>query len=175
MNEKENKYLSLKAAAELYGYTRDHLGLMIRRGKLNGIKLGSYYVVTNEWMIQYIKNFADPDHSTSKNKMSNRFLTEALVTAEKIENSNILNEISLSEEHKNDLERELSKELSLLSIIKKDHKEIKKETYVDTVKKSSNFEDSKLKLVNENPYVILPIRKMNSDEIENILNRATNK
>lgn len=175
MNEKENKYLSLKAAAQLYGYTRDHLGLMIRQGKLNGIKLGSYYVVTNDSILQYIKNFADPSHSTSKNKMSNRFLTEALVTAKKVKNPNILNEISLNEEYKNDLERELSEELSLLSIAKKDPKEIKKETYTDMAKKLSNVEDSKLKLINEHPYIILPIRKMNSDEIEDILNRTLNK
>ncbi|MEK7087246.1 MAG: hypothetical protein AAB648_00740 [Patescibacteria group bacterium] len=172
MNEKENKYLSLKAAAELYGYTRDHLGLMIRQGKLNGMKLGSYYVVTNEWMLQYIKNFADPSHSTSKNKMSNRFLTEALAAAQNLKNPNISNSIPLNEEHKNDLERKLSEELSLLSIIKKDPEEIKKETYIDTVKKLSNFEDSKLKLVNEHTYVILPIRKMNSNEVEDILNRT---
>lgn len=66
------KYLSLKAAGQLYGYTRDHLGLMIRLGKLNGIKLGSYYVTTNEWMNEYIRKFANPKHPTLKNKLSNK-------------------------------------------------------------------------------------------------------
>lgn len=175
MNEKENKYLSLKAAAELYGYTRDHLGLMIRQGKLNGIKLGSYYVVTNEWMLQYIKNFADLSHSTSKNKMSNKFLIEALITAQNLKNPDSSNTISLNEEHKNDLERELSEELSLLSIAKKYPKEIEKETYTDMAKKLSNVEDPKPKSFNDNPYIILPIRKMNSSEVEEILNRILNK
>ncbi len=45
------KYVSLKTAAGLYSYSRDHLGLMIRQDKLKGVKLGSYYVTTNEWMI----------------------------------------------------------------------------------------------------------------------------
>jgi|SRR3989344_932733 len=72
------KYLSLKAAGQLYGYTRDHLGLMIRLRKLNGIKLGSYYVTTNEWMDEYVKKFANPNHPTLKNKLSNKFLSEAL-------------------------------------------------------------------------------------------------
>lgn len=71
------KYLSLKAAGQLYGYTRDHLGLMIRLGKLNGIKLGSYYVTTSEWMSEYIKKFANPNHPTLKNKLSNKFLSKA--------------------------------------------------------------------------------------------------
>lgn len=71
------KYLSLKAAGQLYGYTRDHLGLMIRLKKLNGIKLGSYYVTTSEWMNEYIKKFANPKHPILKNKLSNKFLSEA--------------------------------------------------------------------------------------------------
>src|SRR3990167_1269816 len=72
------KYLPLKTAAQLYGYTRDHLGLMIRQNKLKGIKLGSYYVTTNKWMTDYIKNFADPNHPASRGKLSNKFLTEIL-------------------------------------------------------------------------------------------------
>ena len=73
-----NKYLSLKTAAQLYGYTRDHLGLMIRQGKLKGKKLGNYYVTTNDLMIEYIKNFADPSHPAIRNKLSNKFLTRIL-------------------------------------------------------------------------------------------------
>ena len=51
---------------------------MIRLGKLNGIKLGSYYVTTDEWMNEYVKKFANPNHPTLKNKLSNKFLSEAL-------------------------------------------------------------------------------------------------
>src|SRR3989344_559690 len=72
------KYLSLKTAAQFYGYTRDHLGLMIRQNKLKGKKLGNYYITTNEWVLEYIKNYADPIHSTAKNKLSNRFVSEIL-------------------------------------------------------------------------------------------------
>lgn len=78
----DSKYISLKSAAGLYGYTRDHLGLMIRQGKLQGVKLGSYYVTTNEWMAEYIKNFADPNHPTAKGKLSNRFLSKILSAPE---------------------------------------------------------------------------------------------
>ncbi|MCX6813813.1 MAG: hypothetical protein NT078_01095, partial [Candidatus Azambacteria bacterium] len=67
------KYLPLKTAAQLYGYTRDHLGLMIRQNKLKGIKLGSYYVTTAEWTTEYIKKYADPNHPVNKNKLSNKF------------------------------------------------------------------------------------------------------
>ncbi|MDP2638867.1 MAG: hypothetical protein Q8P06_01715 [Candidatus Azambacteria bacterium] len=75
-NSSSNKYLSLKTAAGLYGYTRDHLGLMIRQDKLKGTKIGSYYVTTGEWMADYIKKFADPKHPASRNKLSNKFLKE---------------------------------------------------------------------------------------------------
>ncbi len=96
-----NKYISLKAAAELYGYTRDHLGLMIRQSKLKGIKLGSYYVTTGQWMADYVKNFAALNHPTLKNKLSNKFLTEASSSkkekVQKYDTDNSLKEIILEE------------------------------------------------------------------------------
>ncbi len=73
----EPKYISLRDAARTYGYTRDHLGLMIRQNKLKGEKLGSYYVTTDGWMVDYIKNFADLGHPTVKNKFSNKFSLNA--------------------------------------------------------------------------------------------------
>lgn len=118
MNDSK-KYLSLKAAGQLYGYTRDHLGLMIRLGKLNGIKLGSYYVTTSEWMNEYVKKFANPNHPILKNKLSNKFLSETL---------------------QNDFQKKLSNDL--------------------------------LDLTNNNHYAILPIRKMESNEKDEILRRT---
>lgn len=182
MNENENKYLSLKAAAELYGYTRDHLGLMIRRGKLSGRKLGNYYVVTNEWMLQYIKNFADPGHPASKNKMSNRFLTEALAFNEKTKKtiiSSIQKEFSTKKTYKkeseNSLEKELRDELSILSMSKKYPKEIENINYIGIAQKLGTTQNIESKLVIDHPYIILPIRKMNTNEIEDILNRTINQ
>lgn len=179
MSENENKYLSLKAAARLYGYTRDHLGLMIRRGKLNGRKLGNYYVVTNEWMLQYIKNFADPAHPVAKNKMSNRFLLEALNFNKEAKNANVSSapkqftaKKRYEKEPENDLEKKLKKDLSLVSLPKKYLQEIKSENYIGLAKKIDNVENLESKLVVEHPYIILPIRKMNAGEREDILNRV---
>lgn len=179
MSENENKYLSLKAAAQLYGYTRDHLGLMIRQGKLNGRKLGNYYVVTNDSVLQYIKNFADPGHPASKNKMSNRFLAEALDFNKGIKNidtSSMKKQISVKERYKkepeNNLEKELLEDLSLLSVLKKNIKEAKIENYITSARESSNFSGPELNLLIEQPYIILPIRKMNAGEREDILNRV---
>ncbi len=182
MNKNENKYLSLKAAAGLYGYTRDHLGLMIRQGKLSGIKLGSYYVVTNESMIQYIKNFADPGHPASKSKMSNKFLTEAFAISNKT-NSNNISSVSRSfsakksfkEGPSSNLERELSHDLSILSAPKEYPKVIENRGSIGVAKKSVNFENPEVKLAVEHPYIILPIRKMNTNEREDILNQTLNK
>lgn len=179
MNENENKYLSLKAAAQLYGYTRDHLGLMIRQGRLNGVKLGSYYVVTNDSMLQYVKNFADPLHPASKNKMSNRFLSEALNFNKEIKNadtSGIPKQFAAKKRHKKEpesnLEKELREDLSLLSSLGKYPKEIKKENYIGLAKKIDNTENLESKLDVEHPYIILPIRKMNAGERDDVLNRV---
>lgn len=179
MNENENKYLSLKAAAQLYGYTRDHLGLMIRHGKLNGVKLGSYYVVTNDAMLQYVKNFADPLHPASKNKMSNKFLSEALNSNKEVKNANVSSapkqfaiKKRYGKEQENNLEKELREDLSLLSSPGKDPKKIKNENYIGLAKKIDNTENLESKLVVEHPYIILPIRKMNASERDDVLNRV---
>ncbi len=179
------KYVSLKTAAGLYGYSRDHLGLMIRQDKLKGVKLGSYYVTTNEWMIDYVKNFADPNHSTFKNKLSNKFLTETLSlkkNAPPVVNmkdfikkplrsvvfKNAQNNIVEEREQyvgNSDLENKILKELSQYKSLisgrnfQSDIDQIKNENAVLT----TSFSNA--------PYVILPIRKMENAEREEILKK----
>lgn len=145
-----NKYISLKAAAELYGYTRDHLGLMIRQGKLNGIKLGSYYVTTGEWMAGYVRTFAAPNHPTLKNKLSNKFLTGALSSKKsslpvmrsvpKYGANNSLKEIILEE---------LGQSIQAARV------------------------ENLTSISSDVPYVILPIRKMENAEREKILKKVS--
>ena len=183
------KYLSLKTAAQLYGYTRDHLGLMIRQNKLKGKKLGNYYITTNEWVLEYIKNYADPSHSTAKNKLSNRFVSEILSPkkeikyAKKRENffqkrANSVKGIerqvslikrkpsdSLAEEPKTKLQEEIIKELSrpqgegALKMEEKFWPDSKEKTFLP---------------LSESPYLILPIRKMEDIERKIILNLLDN-
>lgn len=181
-NLNSNKYVSLKTAAGLYGYTRDHLGLMIRQGKLKGIKLGSYYVTTNEWVVDYIKNFANPNHPTSRNKLSNKFLTEILSSRRKtpfivasVENfakkptktiapKRVQNNAGKSHIASADFEEDILKELvrykSLASgeVLKANFSQA--ENTVSTLPMSSDA-----------PYVILPIRKMENAEREEIFNK----
>jgi hypothetical protein len=47
-------YIPLHEAARVYGYTRDHLGYLIRKGDLRGEKLGSFYFTTHEWVKNYV-------------------------------------------------------------------------------------------------------------------------
>ena len=169
------KYLSLKTAAQLYGYTRDHLGLMIRQNKLKGKKLGNYYITTNEWVLEYVKNYADPSHSTAKNKLSNRFISEVLSPkkqikyfekhnnhSQKSDNSSevIIEPVLLAkgeldnsfvEEPKTKLQEEILKELLF--------------SQGDKAPKEEMFWPS-----SEPPYLVLPIRKMEDIEREQILN-----
>ncbi len=179
------KYLSLKTAAQLYGYTRDHLGLMIRQSKLKGKKLGNYYVTTNDWVFEYIKNYADPSHSTAKNKLSNRFISEILSPKKEIKyseknknfsqkRSNALEGVknpglfvmgkssdSFMEEPKTRLQEEILKELSR----SQGDKAFKIEGKLQP--------DARVKMFLpplEPPYLVLPIRKMEDIERERILN-----
>lgn len=178
------KYLSLKNAAQLYGYTRDHLGLMIRQNKLKGKKLGNYYITTNEWVLEYVKNYADPNHSTAKNKLSNRFISEALSSKKEIKsfekrknfpqkNTSCLEEIKKpasfingksddsSGEPKTKLQEEILKEL-LLS-------QEDKALNIESKSRSDTKEEMSWPPSNQ-PYLVLPIRKMEDIERERILN-----
>ena len=176
------KYLPLKTAAQLYGYTRDHLGLMIRQSKLKGIKLGSYYVTTNRWMADYIKNFADPAHPASRGKLSNKFLTEilsskkeplAFINAEHavkkplktITTKNTRNSAVKKYTADNDLKGKISEELKQYKSLtdgKVPKADIGREE--SAVSTFSNFSNA--------PYVILPVRKMENTEREEILKKA---
>lgn len=190
-NNNSSKYLSLKTASELYGYTRDHLGLMIRKGKLKGTKLGNYYVTTSDWMAEYVKNFSDPNHPTSKNKLSNRLLMEILASEKKIKtgvvfknkgsflnrgNNNEHNKenlkITSKKELKSDFESEILKELSELSQSLKYRPQTNDKTYADSALKNADLKDYRPKIGPELPYTVLPIRKMEISERENILNRT---
>ena len=186
--EKNNseKYLPLKTAAELYSYTRDHLGLMIRQNKLKGIKLGSYYVTTNEWMIEYVKKYVDPNHPVHKNKLSNKFLTEALlneggqailkneVKSVSVKNFTAKSKMqprktnfavfkSTNEPPQTDLQAEILKELSRF--------------HATSNEKSTNsnlkLQDNSLLERSNLPYIILPVRKMNDFERNEILKKTS--
>ena len=150
------KYLPLKTAAELYGYTRDHLGLMIRQGKLKGIKLGSYYVTTNGWMADYIKNFADPDHPISRSKLSNKFLTEILSSKKGGSPAKTVVPENAG------LKRKILEELTQYKSLTDDK----------ALKADINRTESIVSTFFNAPYVILPIRKMENIEREEILKKA---
>ena len=161
------KYLPLKTAAQLYGYTRDHLGLMIRQNKLKGIKLGSYYVTTNGWMTDYIKNFADPGHPTSRGKLSNKFLTEVLSSKK---------DLSLAVNTKNTIKKPAKtiapENVGLERKILEELEQYKSLTDGKAPKADINQTESIVSTFSNAPYVILPIRKMENAEREEIFKKA---
>jgi hypothetical protein len=58
-NKKEgNKYITLKEASKISGYTPDYLGQLIRKGKLSGkqIYLNVAWVTTEEALAEYLDN-----------------------------------------------------------------------------------------------------------------------
>ena len=166
-SDSNNKYIPLKTAAELYGYTRDHLGLMIRQNKLKGIKLGSYYVTTNGWMTDYIKNFADPGHPTSRGKLSNKFLTEVLSSKK---------DLSLAVNTKNTIKKPAKtiapENVGLERKILEELEQYKSLTDGKAPKADINQTESIVSTFSNAPYVILPIRKMENAEREEILKKV---
>ena len=161
------KYLPLKTAAQLYGYTRDHLGLMIRQNKLKGIKLGSYYVTTNGWMTDYIKNFADPNHPISRSKLSNKFLTDVLSSKK---------DLSLAVNAKNTIRKPAKtiapENVGLERKILEELEQYKSLTDGKAPKADINQTESIVSTFSNAPYVILPIRKMENAEREEIFKKA---
>ena len=59
------QYISLSKAGKIYDYTPQHLGLMIRRGKLKAIRIGGKWVTTLEWLEQY-KRFVEKNNKCRK-------------------------------------------------------------------------------------------------------------
>ena len=51
---RKEDFISLNEAASVYGYTRDHLGYLIRQGDLKGEKLGSFYFTRHHWIKEYL-------------------------------------------------------------------------------------------------------------------------
>jgi len=173
------KYLSLKTAAQLYGYTRDHLGLMIRQNKLKGIRIGSYYVTTNGWMTDFIKNFADPGRSASKGKLSNKFLTEILSSKKDllpvVSAKNTIRKPAKTvapENAQNDAVKEYSAHNGLKRKILEELTQYKSLTDDKALKADINQEESIVSTFSNVPYVILPIRKMENIEREEILRKT---
>ena len=171
MNENQNKYLSLKTAAGLCGYTRDHLGLMIRQGKLKGTKLGSYYVTTSEWIKDYLRNYADLDHHATAGKFSNKFLTQTL--ASQLHSGALTKgDVFVKEEKiKTPEARTINKiESNFISEIQKELIPLKEELMPSLQELSKPREAY---TPTSDNYVILPIRKMKESERENILSKVS--
>lgn len=173
MNENENKYLSLKTAAGLYGYTRDHLGLMIRHGKLKGIKLGSYYVTTSDWMTDYLKHYADPSHPATAGKFSNKFLTQVFA----VKNPAVAGRSGAKKE------KNRASQTNVQNKFTDDFfSEIKKELLPSLQELSAARETTDISLIlsaqrntiSDNQYLILPIRKMEESEREIIFSKISN-
>lgn len=168
-NSNSNKYISLKTAAGLYGYTRDHLGLMIRQGKLNGKKLGSYYVTTGEWMLDYIKNFADPNHPASRNKLSNKFVAEIFSAKQNIKRISSSND-GVGASKKQIVFSDYNNELGTKIL-----EELKQYTTIDNTKLLTPVIGNANQNVFtkfDSPYAILPIRQMNDGERKKILKES---
>jgi len=172
----------------MYGYTRDHLGLMIRRGKLNGVKLGSYYVTTNEWMTEYVKDFAALNHPTLKNKLSNKFLAGAL-SAKKSLPIIVANTLKVSRNNSAKTVKPIKGKAlqydtdnGLKEIILKELVRYANPSGADIAPKIETgcLEQSikvaragnQFPMPSDAPYVILPIRKMKNTEREEVLRKV---
>jgi hypothetical protein len=171
------KYLSLKATAQMYGYTRDHLGLMIRQGKLKGMRLGSYYVTTSDWMAEYIKEFANPNHPAVKSKLSNKFMAEIL----SCKNESLKESATISEFLEPIVEPKVEsktfapvKPVIERSFQNNSQNEFEKLIFEDLsyFKPAPNKDIEKNQSNSDSPYMILPIRKMRNDERMKIIERV---
>ncbi len=71
------KFISLKKAAEISGYTQDHLGYLIRKKRLGGKKIGRNWFTTEKALSSYLlakKFVAVEDIFSSERKSKLSFL-----------------------------------------------------------------------------------------------------
>jgi len=61
-----NDLISLRQASEITGLTTNHLRLMISRGKLWARKIDTFWVTTEEALLNYLKNRAKPGRKPQK-------------------------------------------------------------------------------------------------------------
>lgn len=75
VNHKKEKYITLKEAAEISGYTPDYIGQLIRKGKLSGKQV----YCTVQWMTtpEAIQQYIQANNNDNKNK-------KRLSTSEKV-------------------------------------------------------------------------------------------
>ena len=61
-----NELISLRQASEITGLTTNHLRLMISHGKLWARKIDTFWVTTEEALLNYLKNRAKPGRKPPK-------------------------------------------------------------------------------------------------------------
>ena len=55
-NEDKERLISLAEASEMYGFNRDYLGELARRGRLEAHKIGNMWVTTPADVEEYIRS-----------------------------------------------------------------------------------------------------------------------
>ena len=53
-------YISLREATKYCNYSQDYLKLRARQGKLKAVKIGRNWVITKEWLQEYLAKVAQP-------------------------------------------------------------------------------------------------------------------
>ena len=64
----EEELISLSEAAVIAGMTRDHLGLLARKGKLRARKIGPNWVTTRAAVQEYLRDALKRSKDPLKNK-----------------------------------------------------------------------------------------------------------
>ena len=67
-NDSFPKYISLREAAKISGYSQDYLSLRARQGKLKATKIGRNWVTTKEWIDEYLKRVAEYKNRIAESK-----------------------------------------------------------------------------------------------------------
>jgi hypothetical protein len=55
MKKFEEKFITLREADRISGYSAGYLAYLARQGKLKAIKIGKSWLTTREWLNQFLK------------------------------------------------------------------------------------------------------------------------
>ena len=87
----ENNYISLREATSFCAYSQDYLNLLIRKGKLRGVKIGRNWVTTREWLEGYVN-----DIESKKNVVSDSPVVAVSEPAKHVNNLSVFAFVSLA-------------------------------------------------------------------------------
>ena len=139
-NDKKIKIflMPLSDAAKLTGYTKEHLNLMCRKGKLEGKKVGRNWHTTREWLNKFVEEIKDKktkDYKKRSEIISEKFKREEQIEIPKITLDEAAEKLTGKKKYADQNYLTITREENLDYLLKEKEQEVEKLEKVNSSKK----------------------------------------